>query len=179
MTQITESNLIQGVFLVSLRPFMDERGRFVETFRREWFPQRTWDIVQGNTSYSQAGVLRGLHFHRRQVDYWFVPRGAIRVGLCDLRRSSPTCRAAQTLEIDDQNLTGVYIPIGVAHGFVALTDAILTYLVDNYYDGADEYGVAWNDPDINLPWGVANPRLSPRDARNPLLRDIPAENLPE
>lgn len=175
---INESAAIQGVYLASLKPFEDERGRFVETFRQEWFPQRTWNVVQGNVSHSRAGVLRGLHYHRRQVDYWFVPSGIIRVGLCDLRRASPTYRAVQTLEVGDQNLMGVYIPIGVAHGFVALTDAILTYLVDNYYDDTDEHGVAWNDPDINLPWGIATPQLSPRDAQNPFLRDLLPESLP-
>lgn len=178
MAQITESDLIKDVFFVSLKLFGDERGGFMETFRQEWFPQRTWDVVQGNASYSKAGVLRGLHFHHRQVDYWFVPAGTIRVGLCDLRRSSPTFRAVQTLEIGEQNPTGVYIPVGVAHGFVALTEAIVNYLVDNYYDGTDEHGIAWNDPDINLPWGIATPQLSARDAQNPLLRDIPPENLP-
>lgn len=178
MTQITESDLIEGVFFVALKPFEDERGRFLETFRREWFPQRTWNVVQGNASYSQAGVLRGLHFHHRQVDYWFVPHGTIRVGLCDLRRSSPTFRAVQRIEISAQDFRSIYIPIGVAHGFVALTDAIVTYLVDNYYDGTDEHGVAWNDPDINLPWGIATPHLSRRDAQNPFLRDIPLDNLP-
>ena len=178
MAQISESDRIKGVYLVSLKPFEDERGRFVETFRKEWFPQRTWHIIQGNASYSQAGVLRGLHFHHHQVDYWFCPSGTIRVGLCDLRGSSPTYRAAQTLEIGEANPIGIYVPIGVAHGFVALSEAILTYLVDNYYDGTDEHGVAWNDPDIKLPWGITNPRLSPRDAQNPFLRDIPPENLP-
>jgi dTDP-4-dehydrorhamnose 3,5-epimerase len=178
MAQVKESDLIQGVYLVSLKPFEDKRGRFIETFRKEWFPQRTWDILQGNASYSQAGVLRGLHYHHRQVDYWFAPSGTIRLGLCDLRRNSPTCRAVQTFEIGDQNFVGVYVPIGVAHGFVALTDAILTYVVDNYYDGTDEHGVAWNDPDINLPWGITAPQLSRRDRQNPFLRDIPPENLP-
>ena len=178
MATVNESNLIKDVHLVSLEPYEDERGRFVETFRKEWFAQSTWDTIQGNASYSRGGVLRGLHFHHRQVDYWFCPSGTIRVGLCDLRRRSPTYRAVQTLEIGTGNLTGVYIPIGVAHGFVALTDAILTYLVDNYYDGTDEHGVAWNDPDINVPWGVADPHLSPRDAQNPFLRDIPPHNLP-
>ncbi len=178
MAHINESKLIQGVYFVSLKPFEDERGRFIETFRKDWFPQRAWHILQSNASYSQAGVLRGLHFHHHQVDYWFCPCGAIRVGLCDLRRSSPTYRAVQTVDIGQENFTGVYIPIGVAHGFVALTDAILTYLVDNYYDGTDEHGVAWNDPHINIPWGIADLRLSPRDAQNPLLRDLPPENLP-
>jgi len=179
VAQISESALIEGVYLVSLRSFEDERGRFMETFRKEWFPQRTWGIMQGNVSYSRAGVLRGLHFHHRQVDYWFVPSGTIRVGLCDLRRHSSTYRTVQTLELGDQNVMGLYVPVGVAHGFVALTDAILTYLVDNYYDGTDEHGVAWNDPEINLPWGIDNPQLSPRDAHNPFLQDIPHENLPE
>ena len=109
----------------------------------------------------------------------FVPSGRIRVGMCDLRPASSTYKAVQTMEIGDANAVGIYIPIGVAHGFLALTDAILTYLVDNYYDGSDEHGVAWNDPDIGLDWGTASPRLSPRDAANPLLRDIPAENLPK
>jgi len=178
MVQINKSDLIQDVCLVSLKTFADDRGRFMETFRKEWFPQRTWEILQGNVSYSKAKVLRGLHYHHRQVDYWFCPCGTIRVGLCDLRRNSPTRGAIQTLEIGDQNFVGVYIPIGVAHGFAALTDAVLTYVVDNYYDGTDEHGVAWNDPDINLPWGIEQPYLSDRDAENPLLRHIPIENLP-
>jgi dTDP-4-dehydrorhamnose 3,5-epimerase len=179
LTQIAESDRIKDLLLVHLKPFEDERGRFLETFRKEWFPQRDWVRIQGNASYSRAGVLRGLHYHHRQVDYWFCPSGTVRVGLCDLRASSPTHRAVQTLEIGQENPIGLFIPIGVAHGFAALTDAILTYLVDNYYDGTDEHGVAWNDPDIALPWGVADPQLSPRDAQNPLLRHIPPENLPE
>ena len=178
MTRIDESDLIKDVYFVSLKPYEDDRGRFMETFRKKWFPQRAWEVIQGNVSYSKAEVLRGLHYHRWQVDYWFCPHGTIRVGLCDLRRSSPTYRAVQTLDIGHRNPIGIYIPIGVAHGFLALTDAILTYLVDNYYDGTDEHGVAWNDPDIDLAWGIADPRLSSRDARNPFLRDIPTEDLP-
>jgi dTDP-4-dehydrorhamnose 3,5-epimerase len=79
----------------------------------------------------------------------------------------------------EENQIGVFIPIGVAHGFVALTQVTLIYVVDNYYNGADEYGVAWNDPDIALPWGVKSPLISPRDAANPLLRNIPADKLPK
>jgi dTDP-4-dehydrorhamnose 3,5-epimerase len=66
----------------------------------------------------------------------------------------------------------------VAHGFLTLTDATLTYLVDNYYDGADEHGVAWNDPTLQLDWGVSEPILSGRDEQNPFLKDIPVEKLP-
>ncbi|MFQ5578447.1 MAG: dTDP-4-dehydrorhamnose 3,5-epimerase family protein [Anaerolineae bacterium] len=178
MTHIQESPRIKDVLLVALKPFADDRGRFIETFRKAWFPQRSWDIIQTNRSDSKAGVLRGLHYHHHQVDYWYVPRGVIRVGLCDLRPSSPTYLAHHMIEIGDDNQTGIFIPTGVAHGFVALTDATLTYLVDNYYDGSDEHGVAWNDPTLNLPWGVKEPVLSPRDLENPFLADIPPGSLP-
>ncbi len=178
MPEIHKSTLIKGVQIVTLKAFTDERGRFIETFRKEWFPQRTWERIQTNRSDSKAGVLRGLHFHHHQVDYWYVPRGTIRVGLCDLRASSPTFMAHQMLEIGDENQLGVFIPVGVAHGFLALTDATLTYLVDNYYDGGDEHGVVWDDPDLALPWGTASPILSPRDAQNPFWKDVPGDEKP-
>lgn len=178
MPRIEESTLIKGVQIVILKPFADDRGRFTETFRKEWFPQRSWEVVQTNRSDSRAGVLRGLHYHFRQVDYWYLVAGKIRAGLCDLRRGSPTYGAAQMIEMDADNPTGIFIPIGVAHGFLTLTEATLTYVVDNYYDGDDEHGVAWNDPDIGLPWGVERPLISPRDAANPFLKDIPPGKLP-
>ena len=179
LDHIEESNEIQGVQIVRLRPFADERGRFMETFRKAWFPQRSWDILQMNRSDSQAGVLRGLHYHHHQVDYWCVVRGMIRAGLVDLRPSSPTYRHTQTIEMGELNEVGLFIPIGVAHGFVALQDATLTYVVDNYYDnGRDEHGVAWNDPDLGLDWGITQPILSRRDANNARFKDIPLEKRP-
>ena len=178
MPQIQESTLIQDVQLVTLEPYADERGRFMETFRTAWFPQRSWEIVQTNRSDSTAGVLRGLHYHFHQVDYWYVVNGQIRAGLCDLRASSPTYLATQTIELGQGKLQGLFIPVGVAHGFVALTEATLTYIVDNYYNGADEHGVAWNDPDLAVPWGVESPIVSARDAANPRLKDIPSDQLP-
>lgn len=179
MTQIEESTTIGGVYFARLRTFGDERGRFTETFRKEWFPQRSWNIVQMNRSDSQAGVLRGLHFHHKQVDYWYVLAGRIRAGLVDLRPHSPTYRATQTVEMGEENNVGLFIPLGVAHGFVALTAVTLTYIVDNYYDGNDEFGIAWNDPALNLDWQITTPPiLSGRDAANPLLADIPPNSLP-
>lgn len=174
-----ESQKIAGVYFVTIKAWEDERGRFMETFRREWFPWVDWERLQGNRSDSRAGVLRGLHYHHHQIDYWYVPKGTIRVGMVDLRPSSPTYMATETLEIGEADNLGVFIPIGVAHGFLALTDATLMYMVNNYYNGGvDENGVAWNDPDIRLDWGVSQPLLSPRDQQNRFLRDIPPENLP-
>lgn len=180
MAQIEESRLISGVFIAHLRPYGDARGRFIETFRKEWFPQRSWDIIQTNRSDSAAGVLRGLHYHHHQVDYWYAVNGRLRVGMVDLRPSSPTYLAAQTLEMGEENQIGVFLPVGVAHGFYAVTDVTLTYIVDNYYNGgADENGVAWNDPELNLDWGLSEPPIiSGRDAANLRLKDIPDDQLP-
>ncbi len=179
MPQIENSTLIDGVQIVKFDAFEDGRGRFMETFRKAWFPQRSWENIQSNRSESLAGVLRGLHYHFYQVDYWTVMSGKIRAALYDLRPGSPTQGAAQTVEMGGENLVGLYIPIGVAHGFVSLTDAVLVYIVDNYYTGGDEYGVAWNDPALGVNWGVESPIVSGRDSSNPLLKDIPAKNLPK
>ena len=178
MTQIVSSDRIEGVKFTLLKAYGDERGRFLETFRKDWFPERSWSLLQTNRSDSVAGVLRGLHYHFQQVDYWYVPNGRIRVGLADLRPSSPTCGAVETIEIGDDHQIGVFIPVGVAHGFYALTNATLTYLVDNYYSGADELGVAWDDPDLAVPWQVTDPILSARDSANLRWKEIPADRLP-
>lgn len=171
---------IADVLQVPVRAFKDERGQFAETFHSEWFPQVSWAKLQTNRSDSVAGVLRGLHYHFHQVDYWMVTRGTLRVGLADLRPASPTYLQSHTLELSGDTPSGLFIPIGVAHGFYALTDVTLTYIVNNYYgDGSDERGVAWNDPQLAVVWGVESaPRLSPRDAQNLPLADIAQDALP-
>ena len=175
-----ESTIIQGVYTVELRAFSDERGRFMETFRREWFPWVEWTKLQTNRSDSVCGVLRGLHYHRKQIDYWYVPKGRIRAGLVDLRQSSPTYRASQTVEMGEQHDVGLFVPEGVAHGFVALSDCTLMYIVNNYYDGGkDEYGIAWDDPDANINWGIDAPLLSERDKDNPLISQLSPDALPD
>jgi dTDP-4-dehydrorhamnose 3,5-epimerase len=95
------------------------------------------------------------------------------VVLHDLRDGSPTRGATLHLEIGDGNDCGVYIPPGVGHGFAALTDMTITYLVDQYYSPDDELGVAWDDPTVGADWGVAEPVLSTRDQQNPRLDEIP------
>jgi dTDP-4-dehydrorhamnose 3,5-epimerase len=178
MANIVTSSYIEGVKFVQLKAFEDTRGRFIETFRKEWFPERAWDAFQTNRSDSKAGVLRGLHYHFRQIDYWYVSSGRIRVGLADLRRSSLTYRATEVLELGEEKQVGVFIPCGVAHGFFALTDATLTYLVDQYYDNSDELGVAWNDPTLQVPWGISEAVISERDQQLPFLQNIEPAKLP-
>lgn len=177
MPQVIPSEMIDGVFIVEPTIHGDQRGLFIETYRREWFPNGR-EMIQGNRSNKQAGAIVGLHYHMHQADYWYAPVGTIRVVLHDLRVGGPTEHATMTLDISGENHIGVYIPPGVAHGFSALTDVVMTYLVDNYYNPADELGVAWNDPEIGADWGVVDPILSERDRSNPLRRDITAQRRP-
>jgi dTDP-4-dehydrorhamnose 3,5-epimerase len=175
--KIVESDLIAGVFVVEPDAHGDERGRFIETYRRSWFPLGR-EMVQGNRSDKQAGAVVGLHYHLHQADYWLVPRGTARVVLHDLRLGSPTDRTTEVLEIGEADCRGVFIPPGVAHGFASLTDMTITYLVDSYYNPEDELGVAWDDPEIAADWGVVAPILSTRDQRNPRRSDLPRDRVP-
>ncbi len=129
-------------------------------------------MVQGNLSVSRSGVMRGLHFHRRQTDYWVLLEGRAFVGLYDLRSGSPTNGAAAGLRVDATGgPRGLVVPPGVAHGFCAETDVLLLYLVDAYFDGTDEHGIAWDDPDLGINWPVQTPILSARDRSNPSLAE--------
>ena len=172
MPNITASERIIDVVVVELDIHGDERGRFLETYRRSWFPMGR-EMVQGSCSDKRAGSLVGLHYHLHQADYWYVVRGQARVVLHDLRQWSPTDGATMTLDLGEPNSIGVFIPPGVAHGFAARSDMTLTYLVDGYYNPADELGVAWDDPEIGADWGVVAPVVSERDRANPARSDLP------
>jgi len=177
VANITPSDVIADVVIVSPDVHRDERGRFVETYRRSWFPLGR-EMVQASRSDKAAGAVVGLHYHLHQADYWYVPRGRARVVLHDLREGSPTDGATQVLEIGEHDDRGVFIPPGVAHGFAALTDLTLTYLVDGYYNPSDELGVAWDDPEVGADWGVETPILSARDRANPRRADIEPRDRP-
>ena len=157
---------IADVLLLEPTAHGDHRGRFVETYRREWLP-RGREMIQGNRSEKAAGAIVGLHYHLHQADYWYVLRGTARVVLHDLRVGSPTDGATFVVDLDGDNERGLFIPPGVAHGFASLTDVLLWYLVDGYYNPADELGLAWDDPTVAADWGIADPVLSPRDQSNP------------
>jgi dTDP-4-dehydrorhamnose 3,5-epimerase len=171
MAIVTPSEQIEGVYIVTPTVHGDERGYFVETYRREWIPKGR-EMIQGNRGDRVAGCLVGLHYHLHQSDYWYVPHGHARVVLHDLRQGSPTDGNTVCLDLGEvdggaNNHLGVYIPPGVAHGFASLSDMTITYLVDGYYNPADELGVAWDDPAIDADWGLAAPILSARDQANP------------
>jgi dTDP-4-dehydrorhamnose 3,5-epimerase len=151
---------IPGVVVVVPEVHADDRGFFLETLREDVLGTT---FVQGNHSRSKAGVLRGLHYHARQADAWYVVHGRCRVGLADLRKRTER-PASLTIDLSEDDPATLFIPPGVAHGFAALTDLDLVYWVTHYFDGTDEHGVAWNDPTLAVPWEIPDPLLSERDA---------------
>jgi len=185
MAELEPSSAIDGVVVVSPDIHGDDRGIFIETYRRQWFPGGR-EMIQGNRGDRKAGAVVGLHYHLHQADYWYVPYGRARVVLHDLRVGSPTEGATQLIDLGsepgtagvDHDHRGIYIPPGLAHGFAALTDMTITYLVDGYYNPADELGVAWDDPEIGADWGVTEPTLSGRDQANPRRADLPEGRRP-
>src|ERR1700722_13137671 len=121
LPDIKESEVIAEVIVVEPSAHGDERGRFVETYRRSWFPLGR-ERAQANRSEKQAGAIVGLHYHLHQADYWYLLRGRARVVLHDLRDGSPTDGATEMLDLSGDVDRGLFIPPGVAHGFAALTD---------------------------------------------------------
>lgn len=136
-------------------------------------------FVQANFSRSAAGVLRGLHFHLRQTDMWVVLDGVAHVSLVDVRAPLATGTASPSAFSE---LLGpgeaVVIPEGVAHGFWAVEPLTLLYMVTNEYDGTDEHGFAWNDPEAAAVWPAELPILSGRDQEAPSMSDAIAAAQP-
>jgi dTDP-4-dehydrorhamnose 3,5-epimerase len=156
---------IPGVFLAHPERFEDDRGWFMEIFREEAFGVA---FLQGNHSHSRAGVLRGLHYHAKQSDAWYIVSGQAQVGLADLRNRTDAARGI-TVDMSSEQPSVLYIPPGVAHGFLAVTELDLIYWVTHYFDNSDEHGVAWNDPTLQVPWKQVKPILSERDSAAPAL----------
>lgn len=156
---------IPGVLLGKPEVHSDDRGSFLEIFREDLLDAR---FVQANHSHSAKGVLRGLHFHRRQADAWYVINGVAQAMLADLRVKADQPPVA-AVELSGGEPQVLYIPPGVAHGFLALTDVDLIYWVTHPYTSEDEFGIAWDDPALSAPWKTASPILSGRDKANPKL----------
>jgi dTDP-4-dehydrorhamnose 3,5-epimerase len=169
---------IPGVTYGAVERHGDERGSFRELWRQSRLPE---PFVQANLSSSAPGVLRGLHLHRRQVDHWVVATGRAFVALVDVR---PLLDATGPRAIVETRELGtdrtVTIPSGVAHGFLAIEPLELVYLVSNEFDGSDEFGFAWDDPAVGVPWPPVvgtpdrRPILSDRDRTNPQLAELVA-----
>jgi len=180
MTLERAASILSGVRYGAVERRADDRGSFRELWRAGSVHDAA-PFVQVNQSTSAAGVLRGLHLHRRQLDYWVVASGRAFVALVDVRPlldGSARVPSVETRELRPDDW--VVIPEGVAHGFLALEPLELLYLVTNLYDGSDELGFAWDDPAVAVGWPIVEaapagrPIISERDAANPPLADLVA-----
>jgi len=174
--------------LVVIQPSLhgDERGFFTETYRHKWHGELAippqMQFVQDNHSRSVRGVVRGMHFHVGDGVAKLVrcSRGRIIDVAVDLRRGSPTYGQWEAVELDDESMRELYVPVGFAHGFCVLSDvADVLYKQTAYYDPAVERGIAYNDPDVGIDWPLPAEELivSERDAAAPRLSEI-ADELP-
>ena len=151
--------MIDGVEVVPLRRFDDERGWFMELYRESRLPQRS---RQTNVSFSRQGVIRGLHYHRRgQSDLFVCLQGTARVVVLD-----PESGDTFSVDIGDENRAAVFSPGHFAHGYEALTDVLFLYHVTQEYDAADpdEHEIPWDDPRVVDLWSTRSPILSERDS---------------
>lgn len=175
---------ISGPILIQPSLFGDERGFFVETYRREWHVDAGIpagdEFIQDNHSRSGRGVVRGMHFHIGAGVAKLVrcARGHILDVVVDLRRGSPSYGEWEGFELDDESMRILYVPVGFAHGFCVLSElADVIYKQTAYYDPGVERGIAWNDPDVGVRWPLPTAELvvSARDTQASLLRDLAGE----
>jgi len=172
---------IPGVVIIEPAVYGDARGYFFESWSARDFAAAVKDIpfVQDNESRSCYGVLRGLHFQKgiySQSKLLRVVSGRVLDVAVDIRRGSPTFGKHVSVELSGENHRQVFIPRGFAHGFAVLSEsAVFQYKCDNLYNPASEGAIAWNDPALGIDWQLplADVILSPKDAHNPLLADVP------
>lgn len=177
-------NEIPGLVLVEPTVHHDGRGFFFETYHAERYRKGgiAVEFVQDNQSRSTRGTLRGLHAqtNRPQDKLVRVLMGEIYDVAVDVRRGSPTFGQYFGATLSAENFHQLFVPVGFVHGFVVTSEiADVEYKCSDFYDPGGEMGVAWNDPDIGIPWPVEVPILSDKDAAAPRLSDVDPELLPK
>lgn len=175
---------VTGAIEFSPRTFPDSRGVFVSPFQGDVFAEAVGHrltVAQTNHSRSRRGTIRGLHFSDvppGQAKYVYCPQGALLDFVVDVRVGSPTYGVWDAVRLDTADFRAVYVPEGVAHGFVALEDdAVLSYLCSTGYNPGSEHGINPLDPELALPWSVGEPILSEKDTAAPTLAEAAADGL--
>ena len=175
--KISHSKL-NGCVIIEPRVFGDERGFFLETFQAVRYEQEAGidlPFVQDNHSRSARGVLRGLHFQKTkpQGKLVRVVRGEVYDVAVDIRKGSATFGQWEGVILSEDNKKQFWVPPSFAHGFVVLSDtADFEYKCTDYYDPSDEGSILWSDPDLDIPWPIANPVLSTKDESAKRLVDL-------
>ena len=169
---------IPDLYIIKPRVFEDDRGYFFESYNKETFLRMGIDqnFVQDNESKSAKGVLRGLHFQKppfTQGKLVRVMRGSVLDVAVDLRKASPTYGKWASVELTQDNKWMYWVPPGFAHGFVTLEDdTVFFYKCTNVYNKASEGSIRWDDPYLNIDWGIKNPILSEKDKTAPFFKDF-------
>jgi len=179
---IFEKQKLDGVYIIKPNLFKDERGYLFESFRQsEFFKKLNQNFIQENEAFSKnSNTIRGLHYqlNNAQGKLIYVAYGAIKDIVVDVRVGSPSFGESYIVRLSSKNHKMLFVPEGFAHGYLVLeNNTIVQYKCTNYYDAQSEYGIRWNDPDINIDWGVSNPILSEKDKNLPYLKT--QKNLPK
>jgi dTDP-4-dehydrorhamnose 3,5-epimerase len=174
---------LPGVCVIEPDVFQDERGFFFESYSENKFAGIGIKdrFVQDNHAKSLRNTLRGLHYQIKhaQAKLCRVIKGEVLDVVVDIRRGSPRFGKWESFLLSAENKLQIYVPAGFAHGYVVLSEtAEFLYKCSDFYHPEYERGVAWNDPDIGVRWGLRDPRLSAKDSKNPLLATIEPDNLP-
>lgn len=169
---------LPDVYIIEPKIFGDNRGWFTESWSKRKMEAAGlfYDFVQDNHSFSaEKGTLRGIHFQKgeyAQAKLVRCVRGAVLDVAIDLRKGSPNYKKWVAVELSEENKRELLIPRGFGHGFVTLTDNVeFLYKADNFYNYENDRSILWNDPEINVNWGVDNPIVSEKDLKAPLLKD--------
>jgi len=168
---------IEGVYIIDVKTYGDNRGYFMETYKKTDFEEAglLYDFVQDNQSSSKKGVLRGLHFQKTfpQAKLVRVLKGEVYDVAVDLREGSATYGKYVGVLLSEENHRQFMIPRGFAHGFVVVSDyAEFAYKCDDFYHPEDEGGIMWNDPAIGIDWPeVGELTLSDKDQKHPSLKE--------
>lgn len=169
---------LEGMRLLDPHPAADERGWFVRVFDRDTHAQAGLDhtqLVQENHSRSRKGVLRGLHVRAELAESKLVrcSHGHVFDVAVDLRPWSSTFLQWASVDLDDERHLQVLVPAGCAHGFQAQSEvADVSYRVDAFYDKSKDAALAWDDPELAIPWPIRDPVLSARDQQAPALAQV-------
>ena len=169
---------LKGCVIIEPQVFGDERGFFLETFQAVRYEQEAGidlPFFQDNHSRSARGVLRGLHFQKTkpQGKLVRVVRGEVYDVAVDIRKVSATFGEWEGIILSEDNKKQVWVPPGFAHGFIVLSEtADFEYKCTDYYDPSDEGSILWSDPDLNIPWPIANPAMSTKDESAKRLVDL-------
>jgi len=173
-----------GVLILEPKVFPDDRGYFLETWNVKRYEQAgiTGPFVQDNISFSNEGILRGLHFQHPQAQGKLIQilSGEVVDVIVDIRIGSPTYGQWLGEVLSETNHRQIYVPPGFAHGYcVTSKTALFSYKCTDFYNTVTEHGIIWNDPDIGIEWPIADPILSAKDKSYLRLKDLRPEYLPQ